>query len=1199
MSTSRTRATSEHTLGGVRCPSLLPVQILAVGVALLCQLGLGAVSAHALAPYRSLFAFPDNPTSMSGPSSVVVAPNGDYIIADAGTASQDAAGGGFHRIRVLSPTGELLASWGSKGTGLGKFRAPQALALGPDNRVYLADTFNNRVQVFERNGTFVRSWGTSGTANGQMIWPRGIAVDSNNVVYVSDTGNARIQVFSAEGAFQRTWGSLGKTPETFNQPMGIAVDSEFMVYVVDANKLNVKKFEPGANATSTPPVRTWGWTEGQQTNTSRYSSPRGITLSHDGRSLLIADTGNARIEQCDFMGNSLETTGSLPVSAAVGRFNQPRGAATDASGRLVVADTLNARIQRSVSGPRWAGAWETPWYTPSSSPGLLFAPEGVAADPNTGVTYVADTANSRVLRYARDGSYLGVFAPAGSDPGQVDAPRGVLVSPDGSVLVADSGNGRIQVFTAAGDYVRAIGVGVLNGPSGMAFSDVGTGVLFVADTGNSRVARFDWPTGAALTHIGSLGSGPYQFNAPRGVTLAGTNHLWVADTGNDRVQKYNVGGVPTWLSLSGREGGPVGSHLNNPSAILAQGTDVLVADTTNNRLLRCDAQGQWTEEYTGADTNAGAFDAPVALAAGPQETLLALERGGCRVQVLMRDDAPPVTTIIGLPAARVQSASISFSATDTVSGSGVASTYVRLDGGATQAATATIPVSTEGTHTLDYWSEDRAGNVEPSQHATFTIDLTPPSGDFVFSSGSTVSSSTTVSLTSAVPEASEMRVGVATQWGEWGPYAETTQVVLPSLDATYTARMEYRDVAGNTLLRTRDIRLDRLGPSVMGLSSPSHPTADPVWGPITANWESAADLSGVAGYSAIVDTSPVGVPPTTVGLVAPMGVFESPVPEGVWYLHVRAADAVGNWGAVQTISGVSLADTQPPVTTHSGVPSAAVNSTVTISLQAEDSISGVADIRYRFTPFSEWIAYSVPIVVSTEATHVVEYQARDRAGNVEDVRSRTFTIDRTGPEVGDIRFRSEGGSYTAEWDAPSDVSGVVGYAVLIDRLAGSSPGTSTQEATSTSFGPPEGDGWYAHVQALDAAGNWGPVRHERYDKRASTLTRPILTRRLSGHRIVLTVSGRLIVGPSAGQAEAAPAAPVRVIVERLNVASNRWEPVSATLRANLVSAAANQYEYTVRVPLVRGSVRCRVLYDGDPDYQPAVSPIARAWFVSK
>lgn len=55
------------------------------------------------------------------------------------------------------------------------------------------------------------------------------------------------------------------------------------------------------------------------------------------------------------------------------------------------------------------------------------------------------------------GNVLHVFGREGSEPGQLKHPRGITTDPQGFILVADSGNNRIQVFRPDGSYVCHFG----------------------------------------------------------------------------------------------------------------------------------------------------------------------------------------------------------------------------------------------------------------------------------------------------------------------------------------------------------------------------------------------------------------------------------------------------------------------------------------------------------------------------------------------------------------------------------------------------------------------------------------------------------------------------------------------------------------------------------------------------------------------
>jgi DNA-binding beta-propeller fold protein YncE len=50
------------------------------------------------------------------------------------------------RIQRLSPAGEPLAQWGTRGSALGQFRRPRGVALDAQGNLYVADTDNHRIQ---------------------------------------------------------------------------------------------------------------------------------------------------------------------------------------------------------------------------------------------------------------------------------------------------------------------------------------------------------------------------------------------------------------------------------------------------------------------------------------------------------------------------------------------------------------------------------------------------------------------------------------------------------------------------------------------------------------------------------------------------------------------------------------------------------------------------------------------------------------------------------------------------------------------------------------------------------------------------------------------------------------------------------------------------------------------------------------------
>jgi DNA-binding beta-propeller fold protein YncE len=75
-------------------------------------------------------------------------------------------------------------------------------------------------------------------------------------------------------------------------------------------------------------------------------------------------------------------------------------------------------------------------------------PAGLAVDSNDNI-YVTDRDNDRIQIFTSNGTFITAIGSQGSEDGQLNRPEGVGVDPysnTGLVYVADTGNSRIQVF---------------------------------------------------------------------------------------------------------------------------------------------------------------------------------------------------------------------------------------------------------------------------------------------------------------------------------------------------------------------------------------------------------------------------------------------------------------------------------------------------------------------------------------------------------------------------------------------------------------------------------------------------------------------------------------------------------------------------------------------------------------------------------
>jgi hypothetical protein len=64
-----------------------------------------------------------------------------------------------------------------------------------------------------------------------------------------------------------------------------------------------------------------------------------------------------------------------------------------------------------------------------------------------------------------------------------------------------------------------------------------SGSVYVADTGNHRIQKFD-SSGTFVIKWGTYGSGNGQFNKPVGIAVDASGYVYVADNDNYRIQKF-------------------------------------------------------------------------------------------------------------------------------------------------------------------------------------------------------------------------------------------------------------------------------------------------------------------------------------------------------------------------------------------------------------------------------------------------------------------------------------------------------------------------------------------------------------------------------------------------------------------------------------------------------------------------------------
>ncbi len=259
----------------------------------------------------------------------------------------------------------------------------------------------------------------------------------------------------------------------------------------------------------------------------------------------------------------------------------------------------------------------------------LAEPAAIAALPEGGVA-VADVGNHRVVLLGADGALRrtlgrgcelargeagGCVDPDGPDgalplgAGQFWQPWGVAVSSRGELAVADTWNGRVQLFDADGRFLWSWGRSALApagppgedeserlfGPRALAFDPTGERIL-VADTGNKRLVELS-RSGERLREIAAPGSELGGFAEPIGVAFrAADGSLFVADAWNRRVLEApsaveapgrGASTYETWRIAASTSSSRATGETTPYLASLPDGS-LLASDPERHRLARLD-----------------------------------------------------------------------------------------------------------------------------------------------------------------------------------------------------------------------------------------------------------------------------------------------------------------------------------------------------------------------------------------------------------------------------------------------------------------------------------------------------------------------------------------------------------------------------------------------------------------------------------
>ena len=444
------------------------------------------------------------------------------------------------------------------------------------------------------------------------------------------------------------------------------------------------------------------------------------------------------------------------------------------------------------------------------------------------------------------------------------------------------------------------------------------------------------------------------------------------------------------------------------------------------------------------------------------------------------DRTPPTTGLAGT-SNDWSNGDVTLTLAPTDNLSGVASTSYAVDGGASRTGT-TVTLSSDGDHTVTFFSTDQAGNAESPQTTHVKIDKTAPTIRHVFTplsyhDGAWTNQDVTVTFECADQGGSDLASCS-------GPVTRTTEGEGQAVVGTAT------DKAGNSATDTAVVSIDKTPPTIRAGVDRAPNEAGWYSDPVTVTFDATDALSGVASVTAPkvlgegADQSARGTATDAAGNSAEDGVsginVDTTPPElsGDASPGWHTGDVTVTWSCTDALSGVAdrpdatttvtgegrslsasasctdtagnrttssvtgiAIDRTPPTTTASlpALPASGwYGAGLQVALTGSDNLSGVAATYYEVDGGATQ-TYSGPFGFATDGTHTVKFWSEDKAGNAETAAEPlTIKVDGTAPTTKIIDPVSPAGGWFVSsgvpfaFDASDATSGVAATYYAID-----------------------------------------------------------------------------------------------------------------------------------------------------------------------
>ncbi|MFM8273111.1 MAG: hypothetical protein ACKODX_12365 [Gemmata sp.] len=304
--------------------------------------------------------------------------SGSMVIVEMAQGERLRALAGDNLVTLAGTEGEK-GDAGDGGPALkARFNGMHSLAVGPDNVVYIADTWNNRVRTYHAKDGTVQAFAGTGQKG-----------------FAGDGGPARDAKFG--GVF-----CVAFDPDKKN------------LYVTDLDNKRIRRIDMATKTVTTVAGNGKGGVpkDGEDATAQPLVDPRAHAVDKDGN-LWVLERGGHALRVVDRAGKIRTVAGTGKAGQGAGKaleaaLNGPKHLCVDKDGTILIADTENHRVVRfdpkagTLAVVAGTGKKGTALGDGDPLKAEFSQPHGVIVQPKTNEIHISDANNGRVLVITRE-----------------------------------------------------------------------------------------------------------------------------------------------------------------------------------------------------------------------------------------------------------------------------------------------------------------------------------------------------------------------------------------------------------------------------------------------------------------------------------------------------------------------------------------------------------------------------------------------------------------------------------------------------------------------------------------------------------------------------------------------------------------------------------------------------------------------------